>query len=122
MAKSEEWRRGFQTGGLIIGLILLVPSIFSLWAWHHARKAMWSQAQAVEQQQATINQLEVSLKQCRETSKRNYELSEFNLQTAKMAVEAAEKLRALVAQYQAQIQRGQAPAGLAEFLLKLLVQ
>jgi multisubunit Na+/H+ antiporter MnhE subunit len=63
----------------------------------------------------TNNDLQAGLVKCREISQSNYTV-------ATAAQEENRQLRALVVEYQAQLQKGQAPASLAEFLLKLLVR
>ncbi len=109
MAKSEEWRRGFQSGSLVIGCIFLVGFLVSLWVWFGVMR------EVREIHQASMTELQGSLTKCQEISKGNYAV-------ATRAQEENRQLRSLVAEYQAQIQKGQAPAGLAEFLLKLLIK
>jgi hypothetical protein len=115
MAKIEEWRRGFQAGALGLG----IPAMLIIWgmcslALYVSLSSRRIQTQTIETQKGTINQLQANLTKCQEISKSNYDV-------AIGAQEENRALRELVVQYQAQIQKGQAPAGLAQFLLKLLI-
>ena len=65
--------------------------------------------------QENLGKYQASLKTCREISQSNY-------QVASAAQVENAKLRALVVEYQAQIQRGQLPAELSGLLLKLLIK
>lgn len=109
---SSEWWKGFKYGTLSMLLFCL------LCAWGLSRMGKQTaqvDAAAMLDCQVQRNQLQKSLNYCRSISQSNY-------QVASAAQVENRQLRALVMQYQAQIQKGQAPSGLAEFLLKLLIK
>jgi len=117
MAKSEEWRRGFKLGGLSMFLLGLLCM-----SWLQGGKGTPDQSAIIGVQEATITALQSNLGKCQVVSKNNYDVGKNNYDVAIGAQEENRQLRELVSEYQAQIKKGQAPADLAAFLLKLLVR
>jgi len=94
----KEWWKGFWVGAVGAACLMFVflAALFFMMV-------------------STNSDLQAGLVKCREISQTNYTV-------ATAAQEENRQLRAMVVEYQAQIQKGQAPANLAEFLLKLLVK